>query len=262
LLWLYPAAFRRTYGREMVQFFRDVSLEIYEQHRLAGILYWWGSTLFDLVLTAIQQRSKTMAAKLRHAPIKGSGLGIMTTMGGIFYFVGGLWLIAGGVPTDRFAIQIIELLKMMWASGMICGLMGMAVLGALSNRWFSHGAAWLAGLGLVEIAISGLYGVINPPSISLYTYTALPFSPSQFLVLIGWSGVSVAVLTANRWQGWTRFVPSVALFAPFIGMIISAYSTVRLVPMLTMGVALALLGLALMTHLHEARRLVQELEPA
>jgi hypothetical protein len=45
-------------------------------------------------------------------------------------------------------------------------------------------------------------------------------------------------------------------------MIISAYSTVRLVPMLTMGVALALLGLALMTHLHEARRLVQELEPA
>jgi len=58
LLIFYPADFRREYACLMAQAFRDVSRDTYRREGPAGIALWWGSALFDLAISVIEQRRK------------------------------------------------------------------------------------------------------------------------------------------------------------------------------------------------------------
>jgi hypothetical protein len=58
LLALYPAEFRRDYARWMAQAFRDVTRDTYRREGSAGLALWWGSALFDLAISVIEQRRK------------------------------------------------------------------------------------------------------------------------------------------------------------------------------------------------------------
>ena len=58
LLVLYPAEFRRDYARWMAQAFRDVTRDTYRREGGAGLALWWGSALFDLAISVIEQRRK------------------------------------------------------------------------------------------------------------------------------------------------------------------------------------------------------------
>src|SRR5579885_108450 len=59
LLWLYPASFRRTYGREMVQTFRDCYREERERDGTWNIARLWGLVLSDLITTICVEHWKT-----------------------------------------------------------------------------------------------------------------------------------------------------------------------------------------------------------
>lgn len=65
LLLSYPAEFRRTYCREMIQTFRDCCREALQQHGQWGILHLWGLVLCDLVTTAFTEHVRTCIAMLK-----------------------------------------------------------------------------------------------------------------------------------------------------------------------------------------------------
>jgi hypothetical protein len=48
--------FRRRYGQEMGQVFRDRSRNIQQRGGFAGLLWWWGEALVDLADTAVTTR--------------------------------------------------------------------------------------------------------------------------------------------------------------------------------------------------------------
>src|SRR5262249_23981999 len=68
LLWAYPADFRRTYGADMAQVFRDGCRDAIARDGVAGLIELWLHTLADLVGTALKERV-TAAAKRGKATI-------------------------------------------------------------------------------------------------------------------------------------------------------------------------------------------------
>ena len=58
LLIVYPSAFRREYGHQMQQVFRDRYRDEALRNRHLAIAGYWIRTLFDLVLTAIREHSE------------------------------------------------------------------------------------------------------------------------------------------------------------------------------------------------------------
>lgn len=264
LLILYPVAWRSAYGAHMVQVFQDVCRDSYRRQGIAGIVFWWCSTLPDLILTAIEQRKEgKLTMSKSNPPIKGSGLGIMCIAGGLFYAFGGLWLSVAGVPTDPFGIQLTNLLKMMWPAGTVCSLMGMAVLGAMDSKPVSWIAGWVSGFVLSTITLEGLVGIILRSSVSPFSGSAFPFSVISGVVpLISWGVLTAVILNARRWTNWTRFAPVVTLVAPFIGFLFGNLLGITYLPVIVMGLALAISGLAIQTHLNDKRRTLNTLSPA
>ncbi len=58
LLWLYPPTFRRMYGREMLQTFRDCYRDTMLQEGRAGLVRLWRRVLPDLVVTACSEQGR------------------------------------------------------------------------------------------------------------------------------------------------------------------------------------------------------------
>lgn len=264
LLILYPAAWRSAYGAHMVQVFQDVCRDSYRRQGIAGIVFWWCSTLPDLILTAIEQRKEGKLTMSKSTlPIKGSGLGIMCIAGGLFYAFGGLWLSTSGVPTDPFGIQLTNLLKMMWSSGTSCVLMGMAVLGAIDAKPVTWLSGWVSAFVLSAMSIEGLVGIVLRSQVSPFSGSAFPFSGiSGVVVLISWSVLTVAIVSAPRWTNWTRFTPIFTLIAPFVGFLLGNLFGITHLPVIVMGIALAISGFAIQTHLNSKRRSINGFAPA
>jgi hypothetical protein len=57
LLFAYPADFRRTFGEEMLQVFRDCYRAELTGRRAGRVLHLWLHTLFDLVISAVKEHS-------------------------------------------------------------------------------------------------------------------------------------------------------------------------------------------------------------
>ena len=55
LLRAYPASFRRRYGGDMAQVFRDCCRDAYRHNGALGVIWLWAPTLFDLVTTALDE---------------------------------------------------------------------------------------------------------------------------------------------------------------------------------------------------------------
>lgn len=58
LLFMYPPSFRRTYGREMVQTFRDCYRDTGQQEGVSGLARLWSLILHDLVVTACSEQGR------------------------------------------------------------------------------------------------------------------------------------------------------------------------------------------------------------
>ena len=64
LLAAYPKEFRREYGSQMAQAFKDLCRQEQRQGGAFGLLRLWARTLCDLAVTAFVERSKVMKWKL------------------------------------------------------------------------------------------------------------------------------------------------------------------------------------------------------
>lgn len=65
LLYFYPPAFRRTYGQQMAQTFRDCCREALQQERKLSLARLWCSILYDLTTTACSEHAKSCIAVFR-----------------------------------------------------------------------------------------------------------------------------------------------------------------------------------------------------
>lgn len=66
LLFVYPPTFRRSYGQQMAQTFRDCCREALQQNRKLGFARLWCSLLYDLTTTAYSEHTKSLIAMFRH----------------------------------------------------------------------------------------------------------------------------------------------------------------------------------------------------
>jgi hypothetical protein len=258
LLVLYPKPYRECYGSEMIHLFRDATRDSYRQQGNIGLLSWWLSTVLDLIVTVIEQRKEgnSMISKpIAVQPVKGSGLGLMCIVGGLIYGIGGLWLLLSGVPTDVLGIQLTHVLRLMWAGCVVCGLMGMAVTDGIEPNPILQIAAWFSGIGFVLVEIDALIALISRDPISVYTTSSLPFSNLwQMLPFIGWAILAISTLYSTRWVGWSKFAPLGVLITSLLGLLIGNLPTIKYFPVVLMGIALSILGLAIKSRLDEKRR--------
>jgi hypothetical protein len=69
----YSSEYWEKFGDEMAQVFRDLCLEVYRERGAAGLVRLWGSTMFDLLKTAVEDRlrSKPIPAARILEPIVG-----------------------------------------------------------------------------------------------------------------------------------------------------------------------------------------------
>jgi hypothetical protein len=82
----YPAEYRQGFSEDMAQVFRDLCREIYEREGLAGFLELWLTTLFDLLKTAIEERSKEVIQMTKEKFVRLSGWALM--LGGATFMLG------------------------------------------------------------------------------------------------------------------------------------------------------------------------------
>jgi hypothetical protein len=74
LLWLYPAAFRRAYGAQMAQVFRDSCRQAQQERGLPGVIVLWLATLVDLLRSALAEHLSEGPIMSRPFYIRMSGL--------------------------------------------------------------------------------------------------------------------------------------------------------------------------------------------
>jgi serine/threonine protein phosphatase PrpC len=70
LLLAYPAKFRRSYGYEMAQTFRDCCRETLREEGNWGLTRFWGLTLSDLITTSLKEHVKSLLLFLKHLTSK------------------------------------------------------------------------------------------------------------------------------------------------------------------------------------------------
>jgi hypothetical protein len=74
LLWAYPAAFRRAYGADMAQLFRDCCRDAYRRRRLIGLGQLWLATLWDLGISLPREHLERLSRSRRRSACAGSSL--------------------------------------------------------------------------------------------------------------------------------------------------------------------------------------------
>lgn len=103
LLILYPADFRREYGRHMAQVFRDSCRDVYRQSGAGAMARWWLATLLDLFLTAITERRKANLIMSKTRFIQWSGW--FAIFGGIFFAASSISQLNPGSQTYSLSIS-------------------------------------------------------------------------------------------------------------------------------------------------------------
>ena len=194
LLWLYPAAFRRAYGPQMVQVFRD-SCRLAEQERgLPGIISLWFATLADLLRSALAEHLAEGTIMSRPFYIRVSGL---LTLGGAAL---ALWLnfglidaMLGVPPVDAMTVII------------ACWTLGLAGLLLAQRGWIGRFSASLPLLALgallavyiiADLQIAPLESIVEN---ILYRLAALGWGFSQADGLItGMALVACGVVTLKE----------------------------------------------------------------
>jgi hypothetical protein len=77
LLTFYPSRFRREYGPDMAQVFRDCCLKTYRQSGLPGMLSLWALTLFDWFKTVLEEQLNRDTEMTRTKFVRLSGWGMV-----------------------------------------------------------------------------------------------------------------------------------------------------------------------------------------
>jgi hypothetical protein len=175
-------------------------------------------------------------------------LGIFCVIGGLTYLAGGVWLATAGAPADPIGVRFAHVFSLIWAIGGLCGLLGMLMTCATGTGRTARATLGLPAIGLSLVVIDAVMGLVASSPLSPFTDLPSPLSAiSRFLLLIGFLVVTVFVLRAKRWTGWSRFAPPAVLLAPFVGILFGSLLGIAFFQLVFIGLSWALIGLAVQT---------------
>jgi len=237
LLVAYPAAFRREYGAEMAQLFRDCCRAAWESGGLLALLGLWGHAVVDLVETAVSERVKVSMQVPKTIVVRAAGLGgliagvistalystIMPVTSSANYYP-----IAGPATTIWMRSDVIAaVVPAMWL------LFALALLGIHLYLWPRAGAfKWLVVIaalvtctGAITLFVSGWLGVQGGSMLPVasyfdYYYEGAFGGLTSYLLLgvgllgTGWVAIRTRALEGMSWLPLTAGV--LALVAAFV----------------------------------------------
>jgi len=218
----YPAEYRQGFSEDMAQVFRDLCREIYEREGLLGFLELWLTTLFDLLKTAIEERSREVVQMTKEKFVRLSGWALMLA-GGTFM----LGFALGGQETsfsdplggqDAFVEYSQLVLIPLAMASFAVGLLGMrSRYGAQVGRFGS--------ISLVVGAIGGAIGVVGGIGLGLILGGDgwwITWISGMFLVLVGMLFFGIAAVRKRplpRWNALPLITGSLFLLVPIMSMI-------------------------------------------
>lgn len=157
LLWLYPAAFRRAYGAQMTQVFRDSCRQAQQERGLPGLIVLWLATLADLLRSAFAEHLSEGPIMSRPFYIRMSGL--LTLAGAAIELLRNIgesayWFTPGFNGIAQHLAQVSGgLLIGIALTPIICWTLGLVGLLLAQRGWVGRVSASLALLALgAEIA--------------------------------------------------------------------------------------------------------------
>jgi len=215
LLYLYPAPFRREYGRDMAQVFRDDARQALRESGLTGFLSLWLTIVIDLNKTAFAEHLWQVLHRPQYKYVQWSG--VAATIGGV------VWLMPWFLPWTNWLDEISE------TSQLLISLTGLTLvalgLSGLHLRLRASGSRISAPA--FSLALIGLVLVISPVVVALVTGPAVSAGP--FGLVIG--GVicltlGLVIMGANALShqalGALSFVP-LALAGGYVALLISMW---------------------------------------
>lgn len=140
LLWLYPAHHREEYGWLMAQSFRDRACDAIRRDGVVGILSCWLGTLFDLVVSAIQERREKRLIVSRE-PIA-SHHPVLLMLGGALFAAAAFSQLQ---PDDHYTFYGPYAVSMI---GLPAGVMALASGLYGLRHWFKQAFGWIGQLGI------------------------------------------------------------------------------------------------------------------
>lgn len=176
-------------------------------------------------------------------------LGIFCIICGLTYLAGGVWLAIAGAPTDPRGVHIAHLFSLIWAGGGLCGLLGMFVTNATGTGRIAKATLSIPAIGLILVIIDAVIALITPNPLSPFSADSpSPLSTlSRLLLVIGFLILTIFVLKAKQWTGWSRFTPLAILLALFIGMLLGNLIGIGFFQLAVIGLSWALTGFAVQT---------------
>lgn len=168
LLIVYPAEFRRDYGRHMLQVFRDLSRDTYRERGAWGLTIWWAVALFDLLRAALAEHRKVSFTMSNFNLSRWAGW--LCLFGGIFFAASSLSQLQVGSQYSFF------------------GMYQLAIY------------ALVPGMALITLGLSGMFARLND-TLNLFGRLAL------LAAIIGAAGATLGwILTLVGAEGYPLFM--------------------------------------------------------
>jgi hypothetical protein len=200
--------------------------------------------------------------------------GLLCLIGAVIGAIGGLvtgfippavssdWYSYPYTPTGFLVAQLVFILNHVL---LFVGILGLPRSGITGSGLLGRSGVWISLVGLATLTLCEVRAMTL--STSLYpspetTFLETFFGVASILIGVGLTLAGVAVVRANEWSGWRRFIVltcGVAVFAIVIPGILGPFLVARLALTVWM-LMFAALGWALYTHATHAR--VPEVEPA
>jgi hypothetical protein len=218
----YPVEYRQGFSEDMAQVFRDLCREIYEREGLAGFLGLWLTTLFDLLKTVIEERSREVVQMTKEKFVRLSGWALM--LAGATFMLG--FAIGGGETSysdplggsDGFyEYSQLVLLPLAMASFAV-GMLGMrSRYGAQVGRF--------GRISLLAGAIGGAVGFVGAIGLGLIVEGDgwwVTWLSGMLLLLIGLLLFGISALRKRplpRWNALPLITGSLFLLVPIMSII-------------------------------------------
>ena len=113
-------------------------------------------------------------------------------------------------PFTAAGFQTIQTWFFVHHMGLVIGLVGLALSGAMGEGRFGRGAAWLAVVGMIGLTGMELFAIQFAEwenTVASSGAMGAGYGITTNLVGLGMVGAGVSVLRARLWSGWWRFVP-------------------------------------------------------
>lgn len=164
LLYLYPAPFRREYGYDMAQMFRDDTQQTLRECGLGGFFSLWLTIVIDLNKTAFAEHLWEILHLPQYKYVRWSGVAV--TIGGI------IWLMPWFLPWTGWQNEMSEtsqlLLSLLGLLLVPLGLAGLCLRLRASGSRVSTPAFGMVLTGLIIVISPVVIGLVNEPADRLF----------------------------------------------------------------------------------------------